>query len=88
MRKNQILNSLQTTIMEQLLFYLKHLACPQFLLPRDDLIVSSRFRNNLLIWLHAVYSKPSLRIVQDESWTKHEGEPTDILKWIQLMVFL
>ena len=75
--------------MERLFFFLKRLKCPNFLFPNQkNVFLSFEFRKTFVIWLFAVYHKPELRQIQDESWTKHEGTTAQLLSLLQNMVLI
>ncbi|KAJ0404605.1 hypothetical protein P43SY_005563 [Pythium insidiosum] len=61
------------------------LRCPAYLALDDDRIAAAAHRRTLLLWLHAIYREPSLRLAADESWTRYEPSESELLKWLELL---
>lgn len=77
-------------MLHRLQVFLARLRCPSFLQLHTDQhaqsLASCAFRRTLLLWLFAVYRTPSVRLVEDESWTRDEPSPQEMLRWLHTMV--
>lgn len=73
--------------MEVLNAQLERVACPAFLRPTSAAqLAALDFRRPLLIWLHAVFSEPRVRLVEDESWARADPSDEQLQRWLHSLV--
>jgi hypothetical protein len=63
------------------------LRCPAFLRPpTGDALRALGLRRPLLLWLHAVYVDPRVRLVEDEAWAGAEPSDGELEQWLRSLV--
>lgn len=73
--------------MDLLTARLARLGCPAFLRPpSSDALSALELRRPLLLWLHAVYSDPSVRLAEDEKWARGNPSDADLERWLRSLV--
>lgn len=73
--------------MEQLGDRLVGMRCPAFLRPPSvDALRALALRRPMLLWLHAVYADPRVRLVEDEAWAKAEPSDGELEQWLRSLV--
>lgn len=63
---------------------LRTLRCPAYLEPTAERVAASSYRRTLLLWLFAIYRRPSAR--ENDQWVREEPTDEQLIHWLCLVL--